>query len=245
MRKVATCLSVDGNRRSPWWPVLIPGFVFQGVQSARIGPNPADRELTPRLIRALALSVGFLLLYILCLGPSFTGWLLDPQHELGGDPRRVGIVGIVLVFVIPAVAGHIAASFLTRQAYNQTTFWQTLFHRADDPGAMSWRRALFSKATTTQFRRLGTTRPATLLRMGVSSGSSTLGNWIGGRVTGAAYFTSYPEPRDVFIDEAWRLDEDGTFIDQISGPAGVWVPCTDARLVQIIPPPPPDPADDA
>jgi len=227
--------------------VLIPGFVFQGVQSARIGPNPADRELTPRLIRALALSVGFLLLYILCLGPSFTGWLLDPQHELGGDPRRVGIVGIVLVFVIPAVAGHIAASFLTRQAYNQTTFWQTLFHRADDPGAMSWRRALFSKEsnynpvpTAWDYATSNIVEDGSFIRI-----LNAEGNWIGGRVTGAAYFTSYPEPRDVFIDEAWRLDEDGTFIDQISGPAGVWVPCTDARLVQIIPPPPPDPADDA
>jgi hypothetical protein len=59
--------------------VLIPGFVFQGVRRNRIGPSPEDRELAARLVRALAVSVGFSLVYLLCLGDKLTNSLAEPR----------------------------------------------------------------------------------------------------------------------------------------------------------------------
>jgi len=63
------------------------------------------------------------------------------------------------------------------------------------------------------------------------------GTWIGGRVTAGAFFTGYPEPRDVFIDEAWSIDEQGEFGAALPGPTGQWVQCDGAVLMQISPPP--------
>lgn len=221
--------------------VLLPGFVFQGVLRGRLGPSPEDKELTARLLRALAISVGLLLAYILCLGDALLDRLVDPQHRFSDHPRLTGIVGFLLVFVVPAVGGHLTASFLTRQSYNRTAFWQTIFTKASGEGSMSWKRALFSTESnynpvpTAWDFATGSVDPESFVRI-----LNAEGQWIGGRVTGAAYFTSYPEPRDVFIDEAWSLDENGEFQDILPGPTGMWVPCADAQLMQIIPAPEPD-----
>lgn len=219
--------------------VLIPGFVFQGVQRNRIGPSPEDRELSVRLVRALAVSVGFLLFYLVCLGETVTRRLFHPLDGLG-DPRAVAGVGFLLVFVVPAFAGYVTASFTTRRRYNRTTFWGTLFARGSGDGELTWRKALFSHETdyspipTAWDFATQDVAPGSFVRILTADGT-----WIGGRVTTAAFFTGYPEPRDVYIDEAWSIDADGQFAEQLDGPTGQWVRCDDAVLMQIIPPPDP------
>lgn len=125
--------------------VLVPGFVYQGIRRSRVGPSVEDRDLSVRLIRALVVSVVFVLVYLVCLGSVLTDRLFArPEHRLD-DPQVVGLVGVVLVIVIPAAAGHISASFTTRRRYNQTDFRQTLFGRADaSMGQLTWRKALLS-----------------------------------------------------------------------------------------------------
>ncbi|EFG78406.1 hypothetical protein HMPREF0591_1698 [Mycobacterium parascrofulaceum ATCC BAA-614] len=219
--------------------VLVPGFVFQGVRRNRIGPSPEDRELSVRLVRALAVSVAFLLFYLVCLGETATHRLFHPQDGLG-DPRAVAGVGFLLVFMLPALAGYVTASFTTRRRYNRTTFWGTLFERASGDGELTWRKALFSHETdyspipTAWDFATQDVAPGSFVRILTADGT-----WIGGRVTNAAFFTGYPEPRDVYIDEAWSIDTDGQFTEQLTGPTGQWVRCDDAVLMQIIPPPDP------
>lgn len=217
--------------------VLIPGFVFQGVRRNRIGPSPEDRELTVRFIRALAVSVGFSLVYLLCLGDRLTTRLIHPQDNLE-NLHAVAVGGILLVFVLPALAGHVTASFTTRQRYNRTGFWGTVFKRARSDGELTWIKALFSQETdyspipTAWDFATQDVEPGSFVRI-----LNADGTWIGGRVTADAFFTGYPEPRDVFIDEAWSIDEQGEFGVALPGPTGQWVRCDDAVLMQIAPPP--------
>lgn len=217
--------------------VLIPGFVFQGVQRNRLGPSPEDRELPGRLVRALAVSVAFMLAYLGCLGTTLTDRLIH-REEAFNDPRIVGVGGLLMVFVIPALAGHVAASFTTRARYNRTGFWRTLFTRATGDGTLTWAKALFSHETdyspvpTAWDFATQDVEPLSFIRI-----LNTDGTWIGGRVTSAAFFTGYPEPRDAYIDEAWSIDTDGKFTEPLPGPTGQWVRCDDAALMQIIPPP--------
>lgn len=213
--------------------VLVPGFVFQWVQRNRIGPSPEDRELPRRLVHALAFSVGFVLFYLACFGGSLTCRLVHPANAFD-NPRIIGLGGLLLVFVIPALVGHLSASFITRQRYNRTTFWKTLFTK----GKLPWRTALFSHETdyspvpTAWDFATQEIEPGSFVR--ILNGDGT---WIGGRVTSAAFFTGYPEPHDVYIDEAWGIDEDGQFKEALPGPTGQWVRCDDAVLMQIVPPP--------
>ncbi len=230
--------------------VLIPGFVFQGVQRNRIGPSPEDRDIGPRLIRALAFSVGFLAIYLVCLGGRFTDRLTRPDHRFD-DPRSIGLTALILVFIVPAAAGHLAASFITRRRFNQTGFWSTFFRRAQPVrGELTWRKALLSNET--DYSPIPTAWDYATERIEVGSFIRVLnsdGAWLGGRVSGAAFFTGYPEPRDIFIDETWSITDDGTFDEPLPGPTGAWIPCSDAALVQITPPvdlstdSPPEPAE--
>lgn len=225
--------------------VLVPGFVFQGVKKARVGPSPEDRDLSARLIRALALSVGFLLIYVLCLGEALTKRLTQPEHRFD-DPRLVGFVGALLVFVIPALAGHVAASFVMRQSYNNTGFWGTIFHSADsERDEVPWRKALFS--ADSNYSPVPTAWDYATAKVAPNSFVRVLnaqGSWIGGCVTTEAFFTGYPEPRDIYVDRAWSMAADGEFLDELPGPTGVWIPCTDAALVQIVAPAPETPESD-
>jgi hypothetical protein len=223
---------------------LIPGFVFQGVQRNRIGPSPEDRELPGRLVRALAFSVGFVLIYLSCLGNTLTDRLIHPENAFN-DPRIVGVGGLVLVFVVPALAGYLTASFITRQRYNRTGFWKTLFAKARGQGTLTWAKALFSHET--DYSPVPTAwdfvtqdiEPGSFIRI-----LNTDGTWIGGRVTGAAFFTGYPEPRDVYINEAWSIGNDGEFGEPLPGPTGQWVRCNDAVLMQVVRPDSESPAID-
>lgn len=219
--------------------VLVPGFVYQGVRRNRVGPSLEDRDLSARLIRALVVSVVFVLVYLVCLGSHLTDRLFArPEHRLD-DPRLVGLLGLVLVFILPAVVGHVSASFTTRRRYNLTTFRQTLFEKADSSaGELTWRMALLSNES--DYSPIPTAWDFATDRIIPGSFIRVLnpdGLWLGGRVTGDAFFTGYPEPRDIYVDQAWSLAADGTFEAALAGPTGAWIPCVDAALVQIIPPP--------
>uniref|UniRef100_UPI0019CF7859 DUF6338 family protein n=1 Tax=Pseudomonas viridiflava TaxID=33069 RepID=UPI0019CF7859 len=47
--------------------------------------------------------------------------------------------------------------------------------------------------------------------------------WVGGRFADQSYFSTYPEPRDLFIEEPWKMSADGEFIEKVPNSAGVWV----------------------
>ena len=60
--------------------------------------------------------------------------------------------------------------------------------------------------------------------------------WVGGRSEDKSYFSGYPETREIYLQEAWELDEDGVFERPIPRTAGVWIRCDDAQFVQFLKP---------
>jgi hypothetical protein len=38
----------------------------------------------------------------------------------------------------------------------------------------------------------------------------------------------------VFLEQAWKLDDEGTFVELVDGTRGVWVRCDDVQLVQFL-----------
>jgi hypothetical protein len=64
------------------------------------------------------------------------------------------------------------------------------------------------------------------------------GHWIGGWFSEEAYFSVYPEPRDLFIPIQWRMESDGTFGKSVENSAGVWVSLENAQVVEWIDAPP-------
>ena len=223
--------------------VLIPGFVYQGVKRHRVGPSLEDQDLSIRLLRALVTSVIFLVVYAIALGDFLADRFLesDPQQRYD-DVWAVGLIVGGLVFFIPAVAGHVSAAYLTRKRYfssaDSMTFWETVRTTAEpDDNELSWGRALYSRDT--DYSPIPTAWDFATQDIPVGSFVRVLlpdDTWLGGQADRGSYFTSYPEPRDLYVDRAWQLDNDGVFVRELPGPTGIWIPCSDAKLLHVTPP---------
>jgi len=51
------------------------------------------------------------------------------------------------------------------------------------------------------------------------------------KVGDGAFVSTYPEPRDIFIDVEWRMAEDGSFTERIENSLGLFVPLSGKERV--------------
>ena len=58
--------------------------------------------------------------------------------------------------------------------------------------------------------------------------------WLGGYLGATGFINATPEPRELFLEEAWQLSETGEFERAIDGSLGVWVNCASAIAVEYI-----------
>ena len=60
------------------------------------------------------------------------------------------------------------------------------------------------------------------------------GEKLGGYFGENSFATSFPHKQEVYIEEAWQLDEDGKFTEPIEGTKGAFVNREDCTLVQLL-----------
>lgn len=208
---------------------VVPGFVYQGSRAHFRGPTPDEREIGVRILRALALSGIFALLYVVIFGSHLTSGFLDKNSYLS-NPRASAIWGFLMLFVVPFISAAAIHVWSSRKQYPDLA-WRKRF-RVYDPTPSAWDFA--SARLEPGFVRILTKD----------------GLWIGGYAGEGSFFTGYPEPREIYLEEAWTLGNDGTFDGIVSASRGMWVRCDDAQLVQFLgagepssdPPPSQDPA---
>lgn len=193
--------------------IVIPGFVYQGVRSRLRGPIPGDQDLGLRLIRSLAASGVFALVYVVVLGPSAVNRARTPAEALD-NPRLTALILLALVFVVPAGA---AAALHYREV-------SRLY-----PGEPIRARFNFYNPTPTAWD-FATAR----VRPGFIRILTKDGLWVGGYAGPASFYSTYPEPREIFVEQAWELDGDGVFLRPVDGTNGVWIKCDDAPVVQFL-----------
>lgn len=61
----------------------------------------------------------------------------------------------------------------------------------------------------------------------------TDGKVVGGRFGANSFATSWPDPGHMFIEELWRVDEDGYFADPIPGRGGLLLRPADYKLLRV------------
>ncbi len=59
------------------------------------------------------------------------------------------------------------------------------------------------------------------------------GSLIGGRFGRESFASSWPDPGHVFMQEVWRLDEDGYFVEPLPRSAGILLRPADYKLVRV------------
>lgn len=220
----------------------MPGSVYQIVRARLAGEAPPNRDAANKVLRALAASVVLASLYLIALGPRLIG-VFEGSRDASRDwiaknPRATGLLALFLLFIVPATCAVIAArrwyigeriaefrgrGFLDEEgrtgawapirAINATLAW--LARRSTmrgglrfDPTPTAWDWAVDHAVDGLGFVRV----------LGKDN------QWKGGAFSGGSYFTTYPEPPAVFVEQAWQLDGPGT----IRGGAGRLSRCVDS-----------------
>lgn len=62
----------------------------------------------------------------------------------------------------------------------------------------------------------------------------TNGSLIGGIYSNDSYASSYPESEDLYIEEIWKIDEKGHFINKLEGTKGLWVPKSSYDYIEFL-----------
>ncbi|RAV14660.1 hypothetical protein DQP55_08865 [Mycolicibacterium sp. GF69] len=192
---------------------VIPGFIYQGTRSALRGPSPNDREIGVRVLRALGVSGFLVLLYIALIGPRLKNVLTQPGFPFA-NPQPAAWILLGLIFVVPITSAVVLDRLQPMRRI--TNRWAKAGFSVYDPTPTAWDFA-------TDQMQVGFVRVLT-----------KESSWVGGYLGENSFLSGYPESREIFLEQAWLLDEGGAFVEPVNGSLGVWIRCEDALLVQFL-----------
>ena len=194
---------------------ILPGIVYQAVRSRLRGPTPDELDATSKVLRAATVSTALVLVYAVVLGRELVnvtygrGWLAD-------HPRVAAGIGLILLLAVP-VGLAVGEQWLTLRGWRPR--WLTLKELSTyDPTPAAWD---FS------FRD----RPACFVRVLTDEG-----RWVGGWFDPESFASSFPQTRELYIAQQWKMSDDGAFEQEVPYSQGVYVRCDDARVVEFIAP---------
>lgn len=201
--------------------LVTPGAIYQITRSRLRGPTPDDASATNRILRALGFSAGLNAIYAIVGGPQLYGLISDDEtRQLSwtgalSNLRSIGWLALLLYVAVPALlagAGALATKYLPRVRQQLK-----LPRLSYDPTPRAW-DAAFARQTEPCYVRVLTTD----------------GRWVGGYFSGNGFVSSYPEPADMFVDEAWLMSDDGEFLRAQPNSRGMYVRCDDIRTIEFI-----------
>jgi amino acid transporter len=185
---------------------LIPGLITTWVMERLVGR--ATPTGTERLLRAVAWSV---LVYVVS-----SPWLLPLLRRIvrREEVSAVGLVASVsaAVFITPTIVG-LAVVWLRRRE-----FLRFLLRRLTPvPSAPTAWDFLFVQPRTD------------FIRLRLKDGT-LVGGWFGE----GSFASSYPQPQDLYVEEAWRLDSEGSFVEPVANTHGILIRQDTVSVVEFI-----------
>jgi len=199
--------------------LVVPGIVYAAVRRRLIGPVPEDGDFSVRIARALVASLVLDLTYVIVAGDRLAEHLgiaervgrvvlVDPSHNASSK----AFLALLLLIVIPAVLALLSQLRIVGGRLSL----QQLHH----PAPTAWDRR-------------ATERGDCFVRIWTADGY-----WVGGLISDQGFISTYPEPRDIFIDVEYHMSADGAFGDPVEGSLGVYVPLASTERVAWLAKPP-------
>lgn len=190
---------------------VVPGSVVQFTRTRLRGPIPDDSSATRAVIRVLSASTALTAAYLVTVGPYLGHLILRAAHQVrDGQPpthlRQLGVWAALLLFGVPALVAATDHLRISR-GFN--------LRFAYDPTP---------RALDFAFRSRGPCYVRIL---------TTTNTWLGGYFGSDSFISSYPEPREIFLESAYRMGTDGRFEEQ-QPLTGIYVRCDDVRSIEII-----------
>jgi hypothetical protein len=118
---------------------------------------------------------------------------------------------IALVFLLPVASGFTMAQFRWSETRNALLRRFTVV----DPAPTSWDFAFTGGGPY-------------FVRAKLHDGER-----VGGFYGVGSFASSYPEPQDLFLEEAWRLTLDGAFLERLNGSRGVLLRREDIEVLEL------------
>jgi len=125
------------------------------------------------------------------------------------NPRTIALLGLILMVVVP-----VSLAYVNYLRFRQGLTLKTTY----DPTPSAW-DFMFQN------------REECFVRVRTQDGQ-----WVGGWFGQDSYASSFPDPRDLFIQAAYHMKPDGSFGERLEGTLGVYVRCTEADVVEFLAP---------
>jgi hypothetical protein len=192
---------------------VLPGLIFGVVRTSLRGFGEQDATNANRILQAFVVGIFIDVLYVLILGRSLVA-LTNSQQLATADPRTVAWLVMTLGFVLPA-----ALALLTYARRFELRSFERLPFRLPMP--------------VTPYRSSPTAWDYIAPRQGGKWIKVRLpdGKWAGGWYSVRSYISTYPQPRDIFIEDQHYVDDDGTIGDIVEDTAGMWISIPDGAVV--------------
>lgn len=200
--------------------LVLPGFVYQEVRVRFRGRLPSDIELTSRLLRALATSTMFALVYIALA----TYWLADyPEARAWAliHPAGSAVIAFVAAFAAPAVVASLPELLGVRRRITQlqqNVAWWPSWRSTWDPRPSGWDVAF--QTTARGFVRVKTKD----------------GTWYAGYFGDNSYASSFPDSPSLYLERSYAVDANGAIGQPINNSRGAVINCSDVELVELLAP---------
>jgi hypothetical protein len=199
--------------------LVVPGFVYQVSRQAAAGPDPEQKEFGTRVLRAIVSTAVFAGVYSLLFGTTIVDYVRTPDRALN-EVQALGVYFVVFALLIPWATARLHYVLVSSAAFTSVVGGLTSrfgLRRAYDPTPSAWDFA-FSRGE------------ASWVRVRFADGT-----WLGGWFGDASYASSFPNPQELFVEEGWVINRDGTFSDVRHAPGGMIIRCRDAVSVDLIP----------
>jgi hypothetical protein len=194
--------------------LVVPGVVFVGVRVRMRGFVLSDVQIGSQLLLAFVVSVIFDAIYASAFGSAIVERVQQQQPPSDREISDWAFAYLGLAVGIPAVVA--ALIYLPRGPVRRLLHWV----RTKSP-------ALRFESTPTAWDLVTTQTTANWVRVRVGADE-----WVGGRFADQSYFSTYPEPRDLFIEESWEMSPQGEFHAKVPNSAGLWIAIQDHCIVE-------------
>ncbi|HWH26543.1 MAG TPA: DUF6338 family protein [Pseudolysinimonas sp.] len=199
--------------------LLVPGVVFAASRVQLRGPRAADRSVAARVLEAVVASAIFDSIYAILFHEQVAVAVLDVRVFVATN-----VIGVAIAFLACGVAVPYVVAWAV---YGQVPILEKPL--------TSWERLIRPKLTRSQ--------EANDTPTAWDYGNKTVGEgwvriridsgvWVGGLFDEGSRFSTYPEPRDIFIAQQWKLGPTGEFQSAVAGSQGVWLAVKDEYVVE-------------
>lgn len=203
--------------------IVLPGVTYATVRNRARGLGASTIGAGSKLGEGLAAGVVFDVVYILVFGDRLVRAFTVKDDALP-SARSAALYALVLGIAVPSVVAWLAhrGSRWTRPTEGPLLWIATRASRLAQGGS-SWRRKwigslepVFS-VTPTAWDHTVAKHAGEFIRIELASGK-----YVGGWFDTDSFISMYPEPHDVYVEEQWHINENGSFTGKVERTEGFW-----------------------